>query len=230
MRFVVAFIAGAIISLLVFGFMHALIKNDYRPLKSITEFGDVEFIQPKRKEPPPQERSDRLQKSKDNAEQHPEMPRLNILMQRSLNPLKSDIALKSKPEPLDLATGFEEGMPVLATVSVGGEGSQLMPGEGLIEQGSEQLRPYSSVRPNIPLIAYRKRINGWVILSFTVLPNGDVINITVLDGNPRGIFEEEAVKAVSKWIYSYDKERRAKKVTQRLEFQWINYKENIKNL
>ena len=228
MRFLVALILAMMLSLAVFYFMRQLIQHDYQMPEKLSEFSNVEFIEEKKKPPQPTEKNASSARDSSQPEQQPNMPQLDMVASRALSPIPSDIALNGATQPLDLTTGLEDGVPVFATVSVDGEGLNFIPGQGLVEQGTEQLRPFAAIRPNIPELAYRQRINGWVIAAFTVTQSGHVINIKVLDADPRGVFEDEAAKALAKWVYPLNEKGIAVRVTQRLEFDWMNYKENIK--
>lgn len=68
-------------------------------------------------------------------------------------------------------------------------------------EGAE-LIPVSSARPKYPRSAANRGIEGWVELIFVVNGNGKVENVRVLDASPRGVFEDAAVNAISKWIYA----------------------------
>lgn len=58
------------------------------------------------------------------------------------------------------------------------------------------------VAPNYPRRAFQQHIEGSVTLSFTVQPDGSVSDPVVTGAQPRrGIFDEEAVRAVLKWKF-----------------------------
>ena len=42
---------------------------------------------------------------------------------------------------------------------------------------------------------------GWVKLSFEISETGKTENIKVIESSHSGYFEEEAIKALSKWVY-----------------------------
>src|SRR3546814_17878283 len=67
----------------------------------------------------------------------------------------------------------------------------------------------------MPDWACKQKIRGWVEVVFTVMPNGHVANVKLVDANPRGVFEAAAIERISHWIYdSGDREREVK---QRVE-------------
>jgi len=55
--------------------------------------------------------------------------------------------------------------------------------------------------PKYPIQAARDRVEGYVYLSFDINDKGRTQNIEVIKGVPEGIFDKEAIKAVSKWVY-----------------------------
>jgi TonB family protein len=57
------------------------------------------------------------------------------------------------------------------------------------------------VAPDYPDDAARKGIEGAVDLAFTVSPEGDVSDVTVVHCEPSGIFNRAAVAAVRRWKY-----------------------------
>lgn len=95
-----------------------------------------------------------------------------------------------------------------------------------VDTGRKEIVPMATRRPNIPKIAYDNRINGWVLLAFTVGNDGRVKNIRVMDAEPRGIFEANAIAAVRGWIYNPYKGQE-RHISQRIEFDWNMYSYNM---
>ena len=107
--------------------------------------------------------------------------------------------------------------------------------EGILDDGEDskgyvEVVPYTTRRPNIPELAWENKINGWVLVVFTVSVSGQTSNIRILDANPKGIFEEEVQKAISLWRYNvsaiegYTGDRL---LTQKVMLDWKNYPENV---
>ena len=66
-----------------------------------------------------------------------------------------------------------------------------------------QLPPVvSQVSPRYPPLALRRRIEGFVELSFTVQPDGSVTDISVIDSEPRTLFNREAINAMERWRFA----------------------------
>jgi TonB family protein len=61
--------------------------------------------------------------------------------------------------------------------------------------------PLEKVAPKYPNPAFYRDIEGFVLLSVVVGPDGRVTNVTVTKAEPPGWFEEEALKAVKQWRY-----------------------------
>jgi periplasmic protein TonB len=90
----------------------------------------------------------------------------------------------------------------------GGGGS----GEGF---SGKELIPLSTARPQMPEWACKQNIKGWVEAVFTVMPNGRVRDVKIVDAQPRGVYEAAAVESISNWIYNESKQTR--QVDQRVD-------------
>lgn len=61
--------------------------------------------------------------------------------------------------------------------------------------------PIYAAPPMYPSRAMSRGIEGWVVVSFTVTPQGTVIDPVVVEGNPAGTFDSAALRAVKKFKY-----------------------------
>ncbi|MGH8457673.1 MAG: energy transducer TonB [Stenotrophobium sp.] len=84
-------------------------------------------------------------------------------------------------------------------------------GQGFV---GKPLIPLSTARPQMPEWACKQKIKGWVEVVFTVMPDGHVRNIKIVDAQPRGVYEAAAVESISNWIYEQSKT--AREVEQRV--------------
>ena len=62
-------------------------------------------------------------------------------------------------------------------------------------------QPVSQALPAYPRYAQEHGIEGRVIMSITIMPDGTVRDVRVVDARPRGQFESAAVRAVQTWRY-----------------------------
>jgi TonB family protein len=68
--------------------------------------------------------------------------------------------------------------------------------------GVSSLKRVRFVEPVYPANAVEKKISGWVDLEFTLLKNGSVANIQILNAHPSGTFDAAARSAVTKWRFA----------------------------
>jgi periplasmic protein TonB len=61
--------------------------------------------------------------------------------------------------------------------------------------------PVSQSLPPYPTAAIDRDIEGRVILSITIMPDGSVRDVRVVNAQPQGYFEAAAVRAVQTWRY-----------------------------
>ncbi len=88
-------------------------------------------------------------------------------------------------------------LPVAAAQVPQGPGAQ----EGPVRY-TQSLTPVSQVPPRYPRRAHLDGISGWVRLEFIVDVDGSVKDVQVVEASPRrGIFDQEAVRALSRWRF-----------------------------
>jgi protein TonB len=183
------------------------------------EVVEIEKEQPDEDEPPPPPEAAQMPDSP-AALKLPELPQMAA-------PAMNALALDSSVSvPINLgASGFGLGSGAFAGFArgsgsgAGGGGA----GSGKGFSGKE-LIPLSTARPQIPEWAYKRGIEGWVEVVFTVMPNGHVQNVKIIDAQPKGVFEAAAVESISNWIYA--EHGRAREVKQRVEFKLEDFKYN----
>lgn len=112
----------------------------------------------------------------------------------------------------------DAGMSLGKSGTFGGFGSGSGQGTGGTGSGSgwkgKPLVPLSTARPQMPDWACDQKLNGWVEAIFTVMPNGRVQDVRIVDADPRGVFEAAAIESISHWIY--EPTRKAAEVKQRV--------------
>jgi len=62
-------------------------------------------------------------------------------------------------------------------------------------------QPIVQPLPAYPHIAQMRDIEGRVVLSITIMPDGTVRDVQVVSAQPRGYFEDAALRAVRTWRY-----------------------------
>lgn len=96
-----------------------------------------------------------------------------------------------------------------------------------IELESARLIPVAEMKvaeyvpPKYPERAERKNIQGWVDVEFTVTRDGETRDITVMDADPKGVFEAASRKAISRWRFE-PREYRGQLIDQRV-FVRVNF-------
>ncbi|WP_430459629.1 energy transducer TonB [Thalassolituus sp. LLYu03] len=85
--------------------------------------------------------------------------------------------------------GFDMGTDLAVDAGLGGG------------TGDGEYLPIVKVAPNYPRRAAQKGIEGYVVVEFTVTTLGTVADPHVIEADPQGIFDREALAAVSKFKY-----------------------------
>ena len=105
---------------------------------------------------------------------------------------KPDMARADSSTAMDVG-GFEIGTDLSVDAGLaGGADTGASDGEFL---------PIVKVAPNYPRRAAAKGIEGYVVVEFTVTALGTVENPRVIEADPQGVFDREALAAVSKFKY-----------------------------
>jgi len=68
--------------------------------------------------------------------------------------------------------------------------------------GAGDYMPIYRVAPQYPPKALKNRIEGWVIVEFSVSPQGTVKNPVVIDSSPKNVFDNVAINAVLKFRFT----------------------------
>jgi protein TonB len=130
--------------------------------------------------------------------QVPEDSKVSIIEKLKLEP-------PTPPEPMpksDVTPVVANDAPTLtyqsAPVSLTGKGTTFKHYEG---RGDKEARPIVRVNPKYPVDAMRQGTEGWVKLAFDINKVGKVVNISVIDSQPKRIFDKAARQALTKWKY-----------------------------
>lgn len=219
MRWLASLLVAVAVSLLLFGLMFRLIHADggqqaSRPPPARV---DISRVTP----PTPQQQAEQRQ-----AKQQPQLEALSVEPPPApVLATAADVAISLPEEGIAWQADAMRIEQHYWSQPAGGAGSG---GDyiGELDSGTREIVPISTTRPNIPKVAWDNRIDGWVLLAFTVSPDGKVSNIRVMDAEPRGVFEANAIAAVRGWIYQPFKGQ-PRFISQRIEFEWNQYPYNM---
>ncbi len=81
--------------------------------------------------------------------------------------------------------------------------------------------PIVRIEPQFPREALIKGIGGWVVVEFTIEPDGSVSGPRIVASDPPRIFDRNVIRAIYKWKFKpriIDGKPVARTATQRLEF------------
>ena len=109
-----------------------------------------------------------------------------------LAPPQENISAGEEPQ-ISLETFKLPSVPIQSTMNID-SGFGIGTGEG-------DYLPIVRVAPQYPRRALINDVEGWVVVEFTVTPQGTVTNPRVVSEDPEGVFDEVAINAVLKFRY-----------------------------
>ncbi|MEF1170920.1 TonB family protein [Vibrio sinaloensis] len=114
----------------------------------------------------------------------------------------------SSPEPVNLTqaqTQIKPVSPVIPSSALGLntaiDGIAISAPNLTGTMGNQRALPLYRVEPRYPSKALKRRVEGYVIMQFTIDAAGRPKDIQVIEANPKRVFEKEAVNALKKWKY-----------------------------
>jgi len=179
LRFPVALAIGFLINASMFSFLWALI-NVTTKSHEFKALSKIEFT--------------RLRRDTDVATIKRDKPKLEKPVQAPTTPQLAKASMSR--------AGTEVVPPnLLAAPSIDAKGSlgALQINVGGMDQ---DVMPLVRINPDYPPRAQSRGIQGWVLVQFTITPQGTVKDAKAIDGEPKGMFDDAAVNAVSKWKYN----------------------------
>lgn len=227
MRFLPALLGALLITAAVFLLMQKLIRSQQDNVEPLEVMKPIEIF---RQPPPPEKKLEPEQLPEESEQLEPRMEPLALSPPTALPKPRLEVPA------LDLAVGEIEieaiGAEFSAPLSGGSSasGASILDGTGTDASGFVEVVPFTTRKPNVPELAWRNKVSGWVLVAFNVTPQGHARNVRVLDANPRGIFEEKVIKAVEDWRYSVSYKGSAPQnlvMTQKVEVNWKDYPLNI---
>jgi len=130
--------------------------------------------------------------------QTPEETKPEVISRKQLQPPKPPPVMevsKLTPELTEISSDYDYTTPKVNLVS------NITDGVKIIGQPDQDARPIVRVNPKYPMNALRNGTQGWVKLAFDISEIGQVINVKVVNSEPKGIFDKAAKKALRKWKY-----------------------------
>lgn len=166
-------LAAMLVNVLMFTAIEYMVGNRRIRLTDTTDFDISNFIRV-------QEQSRDVRSRRD-----PQAP------QKPANEMQQDLQRLSDLARTGGVSGLDVSMPdINLEIDVGGT-----------IQIARELTPLVRIPPEYPMSARGKRVEGYVILRFTVTESGSVADPEVLRSDPPGIFDRAASRAVLRWKY-----------------------------
>jgi len=191
-RYVFAAIGGLLVNFLLFAVMHSLVAQRSAGDTATQVRPVFEFLRLKHEEAT--ERKTR--RAPDRKATRPAANAAPLAIAKSSAPGRQAVAAPAG----DYKPGFSlAGRPYLGTVGDAGGGGD--PGGGTGSGFGAEAIPLVRVNPLYPPRAQSRGIEGWVLLQFTISPQGTTKDIEILDADPKGYFERAAKDAVQKYKY-----------------------------
>ncbi len=174
-RFPAALIAGAVLTLLMFAALQKLISSGQGEFVEGMTLKQARFIRIKQNE-----RVERAERKPDRppAPDKPPAPP-QALTAETTNTVSQALSIGATDAELDLD---------LASALGGGSSD----GDYL---------PIVRSAPVYPQRALQRGLEGWVLVEFTVTTAGTVKDVRAVDADPKGVFEEAALDAATKFRY-----------------------------
>jgi len=167
-----AVIGGAVMTFIAFAFMQYLISGEQRAPIKLGDDITVEIFQA-----PEDKQTTHIKRIPP-----PPTPKVPPKAPPRVTPSNEPITAISTAPPI-VIDGFGDGMKQTLTRPMG------------------DASPIVRINPKYPTSAARDGIEGWVQLSFNISPTGEVIDATVVNAEPKRIFDREALRAIKRWKY-----------------------------
>lgn len=114
----------------------------------------------------------------------------------------------SAPEPIDVSQTQTQVTPVSPVTPISALGLNTVL-DGIAIQapnlkgamGNQQALPLYRVEPRYPSKAIKRKVEGYVVMRFTIDAAGRPKDIQVVEAQPKRMFEKEAMRALKKWKY-----------------------------
>ena len=170
---------AVVLNILLFG-SAALLSRD-RPVRDVAPAPvSVNLVTLKPATPPPPEKKREIPKPK----QKPEMDFTPELARPSLR----------GPAPMDVSVQIDPSL-----FAGGPKRGEFVFNSGDLDQAPRKMLPAND--PIFPYKARQRNIDGYVKVKFLVRADGTVGELSILDSQPKGLFDSATLKAVPQWRF-----------------------------
>lgn len=187
-------ILAIVLNIALFSLMPRLIQSNHKQPQQYEKIQTVNFIRMKQKEIPPKPREIKKEPEKKTPEKQ------NIVKSLTTPP---KVSFKKLELPFELNPRLPVGavqLPAPDIKSISLEGPDLKAFYNMGEIDSP-LTPVVQMHPVYPMMAKRQGIEGWVRVRFLVTDTGRVDKVSILDAQPRSIFDHAVIQCVSAWRF-----------------------------
>ncbi len=112
------------------------------------------------------------------------------------------------PEPMDLSQADTQVEPISQVTPISALGlNTALSGIAISApnlkgtMGNQQAMPLYRVEPRYPSQALKRKVEGYVVMRFTIDEAGRPTDIEVVEAEPSRMFEREAMRALRNWKY-----------------------------
>ena len=130
--------------------------------------------------------------------QIPEASKPEVIIRKQFQPLEPPPVMetsKTTPEVTEVNTAYNYTPSTINLMN------NITDGVTMNAQPDQDARPVVRVNPKYPMDALRNGVQGWVKLAFDISEIGQVINVKVVDSEPKRVFDKAAKQALKKWKY-----------------------------
>ena len=173
LRVPIAVIVGLTFTSAMFWLLFSLVNTDF-DIGDRAEAARIEFSRMRRDTEVATKRDEKVQR--DRPPPTPETPRMAF----SAGGIDNNVAQLS---PIVDARGAMSRM----TLSAGSD---------------RDVIPLVRINPDYPPRALSRGLEGWVEVQFTITATGTVKDATVVNADPKNIFDDAALKAIARWRYN----------------------------
>lgn len=185
MRLAFALLISIGICVGIFFGMHLMTKSDNKKIQESSQTRHLVYL--REKQDSNIERKKRVKPKEPEKKEPPKKIKINTQIDTKVNENVKIKPLNVKTHKIDVSS--------ISSLS----GAQVAVGQGLFNAYS--LQAIRKVNPKYPRRAKIRRIEGFVELAFSIDKAGLVTNVTVVNSEPKGVFEKNAIKAIKKWKF-----------------------------